>query len=64
MPEGQEKTESAGVPKRPAEAEKTIEEPKLEKGDRATKNVEPATRSRVVEGIQSSCNNPQKEMDG
>jgi hypothetical protein len=31
VPEGQEKTESAGVPKRPAEAEKMVEEPELEK---------------------------------
>jgi hypothetical protein len=31
VPEGQEKTESAGVPKRPAEAEKTVEELELEK---------------------------------
>jgi hypothetical protein len=28
------------------------------------KNSEPATRARVAEGIQCSCNNSQEEEDG
>jgi hypothetical protein len=61
---GQEKTESTGVPKHPAEAkEKATEEPELGELTGLRKILSPP-RAGVAEGAHSSCNNSQEEEDG
>jgi hypothetical protein len=60
---GQEKAESARVPKRPAEAKKSGRRARARGVGKIAKNPEPAIRAGAVEGVQSSCNNSQEEED-
>jgi hypothetical protein len=58
------KGESAEVPKRPAEAKENDRRTRIKEAGRATKNPKPATRARVIEGVQNSCNNSKEEKNG
>jgi hypothetical protein len=60
----QQKTETAEVPKRPAEARENDRRTRIREIERATRNSEPVARVGAARGVKNSCNNAKKEENG
>jgi type IV secretory pathway VirB9-like protein len=60
----QQKTETAEVPERPAEARENGRRTRVREIGRVTENSEPAARVGATEGVKNSCNNSKKEENG